>query len=288
MTITSLLVIIFAMENTIDFDLYQEKESSNSIFKKRIHEIDFIRGLLIIIVLMDHIFWNFYHYNNLWAEHFNYKIEILNNASKFFTWYWKSDIRAIVRQFALFSFCFLSGISCAFSHNNWIRAAQMVLAAFAISLITNLVDSWNIIQQTVRIDFNVIAVLSWSTLIYCFFQNKTYKSLIALTISGLIFSLYGIPLLKSIPGSENAYVPAFWRPEGQADYMPLFPYFSFFFAGAIFSYFLYKDRKSYFPNPKDFERPICFLGRHTMIIYLSHQLFIIPIFMLINLFIMGV
>lgn len=284
-----MFVILLNMRktNTIQEDIDIKREKSDSIFKKRIHEVDFLRGLLIVLVLVDHIFWNFYHYNNLWAEHFNYKIDFLNRASKLFNWYWLGDTRAIIREFVLFLFCFISGVSCAFSRSNWKRGAQMVLVALFVSVFTNLVDSWHVIQQVVRIDFNIIAVLSWSTLIYCFFQEKTYKSLLCVIVGTLIFSLYGIPILKSIPGSQNAYVPPLWRPAGQADYIPLFPYIAFFFTGALFSRFFYQDKKSLFPNPSNIEKPICFIGRHTMIIYLSHQLFIIPIFLLINLFIMG-
>ena len=35
-------------------------------FEKRIHEIDFIRGLLMVLVLMDHLFWCLKAYNYDW------------------------------------------------------------------------------------------------------------------------------------------------------------------------------------------------------------------------------
>ena len=33
------------------------KQRKPGLFEKRIHEIDFARGILIILVLMDHLFW---------------------------------------------------------------------------------------------------------------------------------------------------------------------------------------------------------------------------------------
>lgn len=249
----------------------------NGPFEKRIHEIDFIRGILILFVLMDHIFWNLYSYGQSWNP----------QAFAFFNWYWHSVIRMVVQFFILCLFCFISGVSCAFSKNNWKRGGQMVILALLISVITNLVQSWGIIKQNVRIDFNVIAVLAWSTVTYCFFQEKSYKTLLAFSVGALLFAYIGIPILRSIPGSENAYVPMLWRPEGQADHMALFPYISFFYAGAIFSRFFYKDKKSLFYKRYEFERPICFIGRHTLSIYLGHQLLIIPLFLLINFFVVG-
>lgn len=260
-----------------------------SPFDKRVHEVDFLRGILILIVIMDHIFWNLNHYYGIWDSFFDNSNIFVHQNYLFFHWYWTSALREVVRQFVLFLFCFVSGISCAFSKNNWSRAGLMVGVATLVSVVTNLVDAWGILGQTARIDFNIIHVLAFSILIYCFFQKKTWKSLLAMCLIFIIFSIYTIPALKAIPGSEDAFVPMLWASNSivMADWLPLFPYIAFFFAGAILSTFIYKDKKSIFKKSYKFERPICFIGRHTLIIYLAHQIIIIPIFMLISLGVCG-
>jgi uncharacterized membrane protein len=71
----------------------------------------------------------------------------------------------------------------------------------------------------------------------------------------------------------------------QGDHMPLFPYLGFFFLGAMVSKLTYaKDKKSYFKR-YNWERPICFVGRHTLLIYGTHVLIIFGILSLVGLFI---
>lgn len=276
-------VILEKIDNT------QIRRHKANPFETRIHEIDFLRGILILLVLMDHIFWNLKNYNGIWDAYFGQTNEMVHQCYLFFRWYWSSAVREIVRQFVLFLFCFVSGISCAFSKNNWVRAALMIVVAFAVSTATNLLEAWKILGQGVRIDFNIIHILGLSTLIYCFYQKKSWKSLLAMCLIFLIFSQYSIDALRAIPGSENAYVPLLWYPNNVhlADWLPLFPFIGFFFAGAVTSCFIYKNKKSIFKHRFNFERPICFIGRHTLVIYLCHQIVIIPIFMIINAIVTG-
>ena len=146
-----------------------------------------------------------------------------------------------------------------------------------------------------RIDFNIIGVLGWSTLLYCFFEQKNWKWLLVVGLIGLaIHPLFQV--LSTTDFGKNTYVPFLWRPYVgsdvagsntllQADHMPLFPYLGFFFLGAMVSKLTYaKDKKSYFKR-YNWERPICFIGRHTLIIYGTHVLVIFGILSLVGLFI---
>ena len=147
-----------------------------------------------------------------------------------------------------------------------------------------------------RVDFNIIGVLAWSTLIYCFVQDKSWKALLIVALIGLAIHPICVALSWTDWGKDpNTYAVPLWRPTWdaetgygpyrQADFMPLFPYLSFFFAGAIVSKFTYSvERKSYFKR-HEFERPICFLGRHSLIVYITHFLILIGIFSLVGLFI---
>ena len=268
-------------------------------FETRIHEIDFIRGILICLVVMDHIFNFTMNFSSGWAgaEHLQ-PYWALNQAMHF---YWDHPVRMVVRWLCLISFCFISGISCAFSKSNSKRAMQMVGIWALLFIVTNVIrgallaNNFDTSVTCFRIDFNVIGVLAWSTLLYCFFEKKNWVWLLVVALIGLALH----PLCQVLSRTEfghQTYVPFLWRPyvgsevEGstaltQADHMPLFPYLGFFFLGAMVSKLTYaKDKKSYFKK-YNWERPICFIGRHTLIIYGTHVLVIFAVLSLIGVFI---
>ena len=264
-----------------------EIKRKKGAFEKRIHEIDFLRGFLIGLVLMDHLFWCLQHYNGIWM--ITTGGAFFETMYKIFSFYWNSTARDIVRFIALFGFTFISGVSSAFSRNNWVRAGQMLLVFALIAVGSNLLDASHFLgdsQGSVRIDFNVIGVLAWSTLFYCFVQGKSWRTILVGVLITFLLSWYLIPELNTLYINKgwHAYVPPLWEPEDQADWMPLFPFIFFFFMGGLFSYFIYKDRKSIIPHKGNWERPFCFMGRHSLWIYLGHQVVMLPVFLLLNVF----
>ncbi len=264
-----------------------------SAFDKRIHEIDFFRGFLILLVIMDHLFLNIYH---------------LNLDIPFFKWYVFSDARTIIQPIALMAFCFVSGVSCLFSKNNWKRAIECLILWALIVIGSNVIQllmDHNIIpvgnDPKMRVDLNIIGVLGFSMLVYCFVQKRDYKSIIIVILISYFISSYFIPYLRinltklcgswenNRPGcyfpsgTPNFYFPFFWESKGQADYVPLFPYIMFFFLGCLFSYYFYKDKKKSLIKYKgNWEKPICFLGRYTLIIYLAQFVVLAIIFNIIK------
>ena len=272
------------------------KKTKNDIspFEKRIHEIDFARGLLMCLVIMDHLFNLLMSYNKIWMG--PDQIQPFKGLYDFFHWYWTTPIRIVIRYIALASFCFVSGISSAFSRNNWKRALEMVALWGIVFLGSNILEilyiksGLNLGLESVRVDFNIIGVLAFSMLLYCFFQKKSWKNLVVVAGIGFAVHIFVRVCFMINPNfGENIYMPILWRPSHfigvQADWMPLVPYISFFFLGALLSKFTYeKERKSYFKK-HEFERPICFLGRHSLIVYITHFAVLVGIFSLINLFI---
>lgn len=284
-------------------------EQPKAIFERRIHEVDLIRGILIILVVVDHIFWNLKHYGGLWYNLSNETNFIFRFFQDFFGWYWTSSARAVIQPIILMTFCFISGVSCAFSRDNWKRAVQTLTAWLILTTTTNVAQLLGFFpnQGTVRIDFNIIAVLGLSTLFYCLVLKRSWKALAAGVLIGFLISWYVVPNVRdnfiNIFGSSevvhaehvqivpNFYFPLFWEPaemfggSRQADYVPLFPYIMFFFGGALISYFLYKKRKKSLFPAGNWEKPICFLGRHTFLIYIGHQAVLMGIFIIVNSFI---
>ena len=250
-------------------------------FEKRIHEIDLIRGFLILLVVFDHI-----------MNHFAFDNTFNNALQQAAWWYWYCQPRQVIRFVALFGFCFVSGISCAFSRNNWLRSGQMLLIYGVLAVGSAIIEAWRLFPDiTMYIPFNIIGVLAWSTLFYCFVQNKSWRGILAMLLFSFLMCWYFVPWLERVnafrvmSSYDYPFAPALWKPRTDyADWMPLFPFMTFFMMGALVSRFVYaKKKQSIFKKRHEWERPICFVGRHTLVIYVFHQVVFIPIFMLLNL-----
>ena len=248
-----------------------------SPFDIRVHEVDFFRGILIIMVLFDHLMNQFLINNQFWPE-----------MAAVAHWYWNFDLRAIIRFLVLIIFCFISGISSVFSRNNWARAGELIIVWALLAVVSDALQSWQLLGNTrAYIPFNIIGVLGWSTLIYCFTQNKSWRTMLAVIIAMFVFSWYVVPWMQQVNTIRGVTpnIPALFKPTAPvADWMPLFPFAFFFMLGALVSYFVYRPTKESFTEVKyGWERPFCFIGRHTMIIYLGHIVVLLGIFYLLNL-----
>lgn len=264
-----------------DTVVIENKPKKLGKFELRVHEVDLIRGILILIVLMDHILNCFLLNSENW-----YQItgaECWHGMYQSMVWYWNSVARHCVREVVLFSFCFISGLSCAFSRNNWKRAGLMVMIFAVLQVGSNLLQSFGWFgSTTLIIDFNVIGVLAFSTLFYCFVQKCSWKGILAAGLAWFLFSWYGMDIIRTIPGATSARVPSLMPQSiATADWMPLVPYIVFFFAGAVLTCFIYKDKKSKFTR-HEWERPFCFIGRNTLWVYLGHQVVFLSIFAIIT------
>lgn len=262
-------------------------------FEKRIHEIDFARGFLIMLVLMDHLFCHLWQYNLGWAATATHNVEFYRAIGEAFEFYWYSTARDVVRFFALFGFCFVSGVSSAFSRNNWIRAGQMLAIFGILALGSRILDAFfaeKLGLDSLVIDFNIIGVLAWSTLFYCFTMKGTWRRVVIGLLVSFLLCSYFIPwVIERLDANRlyDVYAPAIIEPtdRAQADWLPLFPFMCVFFLGAVFSTFIYAPTKqSLIKHRGNWERPFCFMGRHSLIVYVGHQLIFIPIFLLLGLF----
>ena len=262
-------------------------------FKTRIHEIDFIRGVFMILVMIDHILNLTMSFGETWAgpERIPQYWAIYEGVLYV---YWINPVRVVVKYLVLFGFCFISGISCAFSRNNWRKTALLLTLWATILLVSHLLESLRVAYnlqfgvRTFLVDFNILGVIAFSNLFYCLFQKKSWKWFLAIGIIGLLLHPVCLILSKTYWGQNGYFIP-FWKPNraisDQADFLPIFPYLGFFFGGVLLSSFTYaKEKKSYL-RQFEWERPICFVGRHSLLFYGTHFFVIIGIFLIIGLFI---
>ena len=75
------------------------------------------------------------------------------------------------------------------------------------------------------------------------------------------------------------------RPDfASSDYFPLHPNLGYFLIGAAIGKTLYRKKESLLPALADYGiwKPLCFLGRHSLWVYLLHQPILSGICMLID------
>lgn len=247
-------------------------------FDYRIHEIDFVRGILMILVIFDHLMWFINYY-------------ICHHSSGFLNWYWSSELRYVVRQAVLMFFLFTCGISCHLSRNNKKRGLILLGITVFVALATHLVQLLPMFDsRVVVIDFNILGVIAISILLYTLCQKMSSKGL--LFVSGILMIFYFFILVSSRSAPKDVYNPLLsvlycpFNPIKSGyvgDYLPLFPYVIFLFFGVIFARKVYKNKTSIIPHKGNWEKPICLLGRHTLIVYLLHEIIFTAIFMLLDL-----
>ena len=236
--------------------------------KERAFELDLLRGITIIWVVFMHFSFDMRYILGL--DVFSYL------SSK---WYWTFG-----ETLVLCIFVGLSGVCCSLSRSNLKRGIKLLVVSVAITIATYLADKF--FHLGCLILFNVLHVLTCGILLYCLISFIEKKLSLNPKAVSVIMSLFGLWI--AMIGKEihryNGTIDGNWLlpfgiygktyPE-MGDYMPLFPWLGIFLLGAVIGRSCYSDKKTVFPNANDkllrFFKPVMFIGRHTLIIYLVHQ-----------------
>jgi len=231
------------------------------ILKQRFWEIDFLRGLAIIMMIIFHFFYDLNYFG----------VQGINFGSGF----WWVFARVIVTIFVL-----LVGISLTISHSRakkrktgWKLFKKYLLRGLKIfgwGLIITLI-TWLFLKRGFII-FGILHFIGVSIILaYPFLKLKFWNVLL-----GIIFILIGIYM-------ENLTFNSYWlvwaglKPYYlyTVDYVPIFPWFGVILFGLFLGTLLYPNgkRRLKISNLSNFSfiRLFCFLGRNSLLIYLIHQ-----------------
>ena len=254
---------------------YLSKSSSGNPKGKaanRIVFIDEIRGLTLILMV-------FYHACYL--------------ADSVFGLPRAHELLSALKPLQIFigiSFIFIAGISCSFSHSNFKRGLRVTAIALGLTAVTVFILPL-IGMENEQIYFGVLHLLGICMLLYaCFdavFKEDKIKPPFLILFSILLLSCYiltlgisdgylGIaPFTLKLP--EKLYCTNITAPLGfytksfhSADYYPILPHGLLFFSGVFTGKLIKKINVANWAS-KSHIRPLAFLGRHTLIIYIVHQ-----------------
>ena len=248
--------------------------TSKTYYNKRIWELDFLRGLAIIMMVFDHLMFDFSYLDNYFSNFRQVDNSIFNWLYEVANLYWNSFFRFIGREFFILLFLLISGISFTFSKNNFKRGLKLLLVALLITFITFLVDL--LLGMNVLIVFGVIHMFAFSILIAAIIRKFIKNEIIILFIGMLILTIgfiYGMFSPRLAPlNLENLPRIIIGLNRYGADHFGIVPYVGFILIGTVIGNTLYKNRVSLVPQYNLSKKNIfAVAGRNSLLVYVFHQ-----------------
>lgn len=244
-------------------DFARQLSTETAEVKRRIYLLDEIRGGAVVCMVVYHAFYTV-------GIMFNYKW-----AASLYNFFMPAE------PFFAALFIFISGICTHLSRSNTRRGFILFAIAAAVNISTT------VLMPDFAIRFGVLNLLSICMILAGLFKdlakkinskvglvlctvlfivtwgvNKGYLGILGLKLCNLPEQLYGTPFLFPVGFKNEDFV--------STDYFPLLPWSFVFFAGAFSA-----DICSVKPLPDTFYKirlkPLVWIGRRALYIYLLHQ-----------------
>lgn len=226
--------------------------------RERIYALDLIRGVAVLGMILHH---------TLFAVE---EVSALFGAPVSFAFFLDSRLFWVLQELFVGAFLLVSGICTAFSRSVLRRGLIVSAAAAAVTLATGILLPL-LGLEGLEIWFGILHLFGLSMLLYGLFTFP--KRIVPALTAVVLFALYLSMMLTRGSGWSNALCAVIGLPAKgffSADYYPLLPYFLLFLAGTFLGRPV-KERRL----PARFytlrARPIEWVGRHSLWIYLIHQ-----------------
>ncbi len=225
--------------------------------KERVYILDWIRGIAVLGMILHHALFAVEIVSYLFGTPITFPIL-------------QTRVFWVLQEIFVGAFLLVSGICTAFSRSVLRRGTIVTGAALAITLVTGvLLPALGV--TGLEIWFGILHMFGLSMLLYGLFTCK--KRWVPVVTGVVLFVLYlAVITCRGMAWADNALAVIGVMPEEfySADYYPLLPYFFLYLAGTFLGP-LVRDRRL----PERFYtlrlRPVEWIGRHSLWIYILHQ-----------------
>jgi uncharacterized membrane protein len=241
--------------------------------KQRFWEIDFLRGIAIVMMIFFHLLYNLNYFGV-------YSIEVSSG-------FWRYFARTTASVFIL-----LVGVSLTLSFSRaeikqekwkatYARYVKRGLKIFSWGLIITLV-TWIFIHDDFII-FGILHFIGVSIILACLFLKRYRANLFV----GVVFVVLGLYLENfTFDFSWLFWLGFMHKGDFFVDYFPLLPWFGLILIGMFIGKTMYRNYTRQFNIPVlekiSIVRLFCFLGRKSLLIYLLHQPVLIGVLYLLG------
>lgn len=239
--------------------------------KKRAMELDLIRGFAVVLMMFDHLMYDFW--GLLPSVIKNYPLDLRLLGLDY--WYW--DVRRVVRIGVIFLFFALTGICSSFSRSNLARGTKLFAVAMVLTGATWVAGQFTG-NPNMTIAFGVLHAIAVSLILVGILEKLNTNKWIYLALgvllvgAGIWIAQYNAGFVsykgadvvslvgKTILGFAECGSDSFDLPTTAGQ----------IFVGVFLGKQFYRERKSLVFKSYH-NNPLTFIGRHSLIVYFAHQ-----------------
>lgn len=238
--------------------------------KGRIFELDFLRGIALILMCLDHLVYDLSCLPYWFPLEDHPVIRVLGefgDAVSFSEW------RQVLHYIFATLFLLLAGIGSSLTRRPLRRVGQITVAALILSFGTVLLDLF--FQMGATILFGVLSAMAVGTFL-CWVVSHLGGKWTALGLGiafiavGFFLKWYQAPSLYPF-SSEDFWGVVMGTVRYGADWFPVFPCCGVVLVGYFLGKVLYRSRQSLIPLLRGKTCVLCRVGQKPLLIYLLHQ-----------------
>mgnify|MGYP000700605335 FL=1 len=221
-------------------------------FKSRIWELDALRGVCILCVIVVHFLFDLSFFGGL---------DLTLPA-----WY------VFIQEYGGAIFVVLSGVCVTLGSKSVRRGLIVFACGMLITAVTYGMYRLGMSGADVVVKFGVLHLLGVCMLVYPAFKKLPPA---ALALLGLAIAITGYAI-RGVVVPQRWLFPLGLTYEGftSSDYFPLFPQLGYFLIGAAIGKTAYREKRTFLPGAfqqTPVARFFCWCGRQSLFIYLLHQ-----------------
>lgn len=220
--------------------------------KPRIWELDALRGVCILCVIVVHFLFDLSFFGGL---------DLTLPA-----WY------VFIQEYGGAIFVVLSGVCVTLGSKSVLRGLIVFACGMLITAVTYGMYRLGMSGADVVVKFGVLHLLGVCMLVYPAFKKLPPA---ALALLGLAIAITGYAI-RGVVVPQHWLFPLGLTYEGftSSDYFPLFPQLGYFLIGAAIGKTAYREKRTFLPGAfqqTPVARFFCWCGRQSLFIYLLHQ-----------------